>query len=80
MAAHRNERLGEIEEDDEFEDFATDDWTKADEDPEDAKLWEDNWDTENIDDEFSRQLRAELKKAQAAAAQNQQQQQPGPQQ
>lgn len=53
--------LGLLEEDDEFEEFPTEDWTGCDED-EDAHVWEDNWDDDNVEDDFSNQLRAELEK------------------
>ncbi|KAG5210148.1 hypothetical protein JEQ12_015342 [Ovis aries] len=37
------------------------DWAGLDED-EDAHVWEDNWDDDNVEDDFSNQLRAELEK------------------
>ena len=51
----------------------TTDWNEADEDQKDRDLWEDNWDDDNVEDDFSVQLRAELEKqgltpAAAAAA------------
>jgi len=68
--------LGVLEEDDEFEEFAVQDWDDSHTDlahlsgaaPGAAtsggdKLWEDNWDDDDIEDEFSVQLRAELEKA-----------------
>jgi len=60
-----------MEEDDEFEEFPEDDWDYRKEDSGDARMWEDNWDDENIDSEFANQLRAELennKKGETAAA------------
>ena len=33
------------------------DWTGADEDTGDVNVWEDNWDDDNIEDDFSQQLR-----------------------
>ncbi|CEG65375.1 hypothetical protein CU097_014798 [Rhizopus azygosporus] len=54
--------LGVLEEDDEFEEFATEDWGEDEEDQSDAHFWEDNWDDDDIDDAFSKQLRAELEK------------------
>uniref|UniRef100_A0A7N4V3B5 26S proteasome complex subunit SEM1 n=1 Tax=Sarcophilus harrisii TaxID=9305 RepID=A0A7N4V3B5_SARHA len=36
-------------------------WAGLDED-EDAHVWEDNWDDDNVEDDFSNQLRAELEK------------------
>ncbi|KAJ7991869.1 hypothetical protein DPEC_G00288330 [Dallia pectoralis] len=53
--------LGLLEEDDEFEEFPTEDWTGQEED-EDTHVWEDNWDDDNVEDDFSNQLRAELEK------------------
>ncbi|KAG8443108.1 hypothetical protein GDO86_011793 [Hymenochirus boettgeri] len=53
--------LGLLEEDDEFEEFPAEDWTGLEED-EDAHVWEDNWDDDNVEDDFSNQLRAELEK------------------
>ncbi|KZS92671.1 hypothetical protein SISNIDRAFT_105939 [Sistotremastrum niveocremeum HHB9708] len=66
---------GALEEDDEFEEFPVQDWddsstelahlkggvpggAKADGD----KLWEDNWDDDDVEEEFSLQLRNELEK------------------
>jgi len=67
--------LGVLEEDDEFEEFAVADWDDSQTDlahlggaaPGAAKsggdkLWEDNWDDDDIEDEFSVQLRNELAK------------------
>jgi 26 proteasome complex subunit DSS1 len=67
--------LGVLEEDDEFEEFAVADWDDSQTDlahlagaPPGAaksggdKLWEDNWDDDDIEDEFSVQLRNELAK------------------
>ncbi|GLB40466.1 putative DSS1_SEM1 [Lyophyllum shimeji] len=69
------QRLGVLEEDDEFEEFAVADWDDSQTDlahlggaaPGAAKsggdkLWEDNWDDDDIEDEFSTQLRNELAK------------------
>lgn len=33
------------------------DWTGADEEEEDVNVWEDNWDDDNVEDDFSSQLR-----------------------
>jgi len=54
--------LGLLEEDDEFEEFPAEDWTGADEDQGDVTVWEDNWDDNNVEDDFSQQLKAELEK------------------
>ncbi|XP_042301224.1 26S proteasome complex subunit SEM1-like [Sceloporus undulatus] len=48
-------------EEDEFKEFLAEDWTGLDED-EDAHVWEDNWDDDNVEDDFSIQLSAELEK------------------
>ncbi|KAJ7183189.1 DSS1/SEM1 family-domain-containing protein [Mycena filopes] len=71
----RQAQLGVLEEDDEFEEFPVADWDDAQTDlahlggsaPGAAKsggdkLWEDNWDDDDIEDEFSVQLRNELTK------------------
>ncbi|KAI9314394.1 DSS1/SEM1 family-domain-containing protein [Dichotomocladium elegans] len=55
-------QLGALEEDDEFEEFAAEDWNEADEDLDDSHFWEDNWDDDDVEDDFSKQLRAELQK------------------
>ncbi|KAI7835023.1 hypothetical protein BX661DRAFT_195578 [Kickxella alabastrina] len=45
---------GALEEDDEFEEF---------DDKEDVTLWDDNWDDDDLEDDFSKQLRVELERA-----------------
>ncbi|KAH9940975.1 DSS1/SEM1 family-domain-containing protein [Amylocystis lapponica] len=68
-------QLGVLEEDDEFEEFPVADWDDSETDlahlggaaPGAAKsggnkLWEDNWDDDDIEDDFSVQLRNELAK------------------
>ncbi|TFY82570.1 hypothetical protein EWM64_g1436 [Hericium alpestre] len=68
-------QLGVLEEDDEFEEFEVQDWDDSQTDvahlggaaPGAAKsggdkLWEDNWDDDDVEEEFSVQLRAELSK------------------
>ncbi|KAG5437828.1 hypothetical protein PCANB_000542 [Pneumocystis canis] len=49
------------EDDDEFEDFPAEDWTEADTDLgiSKDKLWDDNWDDDDIEDPFSVSLRKE---------------------
>jgi hypothetical protein len=37
-------------------------WGKDQEDPEDGQLWEDNWEDDDVGDDFSTQLRQELEK------------------
>ena len=52
--------LGLLEEDDEFEEFETEDWQQDEKegaDQKDVNLWEDNWDDDNIEDDFTIQLR-----------------------
>ncbi|KOS22419.1 putative 26S proteasome complex subunit sem-1 [Escovopsis weberi] len=54
-------------EDDEFEDFPVDDWpadqTEAAQDGGDTKhLWEESWDDDDMTDDFSAQLKEELKR------------------
>lgn len=53
--------LYQIGADDEFEEFEND-WTLAEEEEEDKHHWEEDWDDEELDDDFSKQLRAELDK------------------
>jgi len=72
-------QLGALEEDDEFEEFPVADWDDSETNlahlggsaPGAAKsggdkLWEDNWDDDDIEDEFSVQLRNELAKTKGA--------------
>jgi 26 proteasome complex subunit DSS1 len=33
------------------------DWEETEEDTEDAHFWEDNWDDDDVEDDFSKQLR-----------------------
>ncbi|CAG7836398.1 unnamed protein product [Allacma fusca] len=54
--------LGLLEEDDEFEEFPAESWTGNTEEEEEVKVWEDNWDDDNIEDDFGKQLREELEK------------------
>ncbi|KAK3822757.1 MAG: DSS1/SEM1 family-domain-containing protein [Benniella sp.] len=60
-------QLSGLEEDDEFEEFAAQDWNEAEEDK-DSHQWDDNWDDDDIEDDFSQQLRAELQKSNAGRA------------
>ena len=53
--------LGLLEEDDDFEEFPTEKWEKNEEDTADVNVWEANWDDDNAEDDFSIQLRSELK-------------------
>ncbi len=47
-------------EDDEFEEFQAETWDQAEETGSDAQLWEDNWDDDDVDEQFVAQLRQEL--------------------
>lgn len=38
------------------------DWTGNKEDEEELSVWEDNWDDDNVEDDFNQQLRAQLEK------------------
>jgi len=58
----KKEGLGLLEEDDEFEEFPADEWSGDEEDADDVNVWEDNWDEDTVEDDFSKQLRAELEK------------------
>ena len=49
--------LGLLEEDDEFEEFPAEEWDQKDEDETDVNVWEDNWDDDTVEDDFSLQLR-----------------------
>jgi len=53
-----------LEEDDEFEDFPVENWTQEDtEAPGDnTHLWEESWDDDDTSEDFSAQLKEELKK------------------
>ena len=53
--------LGLLEEDDDFEEFPSEKWDKNEEDTTDVNVWEGNWDDDNVEDDFSTQLRGELK-------------------
>lgn len=53
-----------LDDDDDFEEFPVEDWSQADEEKEDEKAaaWSENWDDDELDDEFSKKLQAELEK------------------
>jgi len=53
-----------LEEDDEFEDFPAEDWTEENTDlpSGNTHLWEESWDDDDTNDDFSAQLKEELKK------------------
>ncbi|KAH9865532.1 26S proteasome complex subunit [Plenodomus biglobosus] len=54
----------QLEEDDEFEDFPVEDWTEEETQIPggNAHLWEESWDDDDTNEDFSVQLREELKK------------------
>jgi 26 proteasome complex subunit DSS1 len=53
--------LGLLEEDDEFEEFPAHELGRTEtEEEKDMNVWEDNWDDDVVEDDFSNQLRAEL--------------------
>lgn len=59
----------QLEEDDEFEDFPIEDWAKEEEvgsQTANTHLWEESWDDDDTTDEFSVQLKEELKKMESA--------------
>lgn len=55
-----------LEEDDEFEDFPVEDWTAEESEMPPGSgtthLWEESWDDDDENEEFSKQLKEELKK------------------
>merc|ERR1711879_174741 len=52
-----------FEDDDEFEEFPADDWEKSDEAGQavNKNAWQENWDDDDIEDDFSEKLKAILK-------------------
>jgi len=54
----------DLECDDEFEEFGNEEWGAEEEDAEDVKQWEEDWDDTDANDDFTRQLRAELQRHQ----------------
>jgi len=59
-----------LEEDDEFEDFPSEDWTEENTDlpSGNTHLWEESWDDDDTNDDFSAQLKEELKKVEGSSA------------
>ncbi|KAF1762796.1 hypothetical protein GCK72_011059 [Caenorhabditis remanei] len=50
-------------EEEEFEEFPIQEWAeRADSEDDDVNVWEDNWDDETHESEFSKQLKEELRK------------------
>jgi len=56
-----------LEEDDEFEDFPVENWTQeeAEVPGDNTHLWEESWDDDDTSEDFSAQLKEELKKVEA---------------
>ncbi|KAF6779297.1 hypothetical protein AHF37_01167 [Paragonimus kellicotti] len=54
--------LGLLEEDDEFEEFLAHPNSGDPKKVEEVTVWEDNWDDDIVDDEFTHQLRTEFQK------------------
>lgn len=50
-------KISILEEDDEFEDFPMEDWNESEEIKIRVDQWEADWDDDNIQDEFTFQLR-----------------------
>ncbi|KAL2003557.1 hypothetical protein VTN02DRAFT_3340 [Thermoascus thermophilus] len=59
-----------LEEDDEFEDFPVEDWPQEETEQGatggNVHLWEESWDDDDASEDFSKQLREELKKVEAS--------------
>lgn len=53
-----------LEEDDEFEDFPVDSWNQEEnlKETASADLWEEDWDDVEVEDDFTKELKAELEK------------------
>lgn len=49
-----------LEEDDEFEEFEDEGWMDRKEEEEEKHYWADDWDNDDINEEFAAQLRQEL--------------------
>ncbi|KAJ3214626.1 hypothetical protein HDU67_001434 [Dinochytrium kinnereticum] len=60
--APKQTQFNDFEDDDEFEDFGLNEWDPSQEDSSDVDLWVEDWDVEDMNDEFTIQLRAELQK------------------
>jgi len=56
-----------LEEDDEFEEFEQQEWAAGEQDAEDPALWQDGWDDDEEDNNFTAQLRAELTASESGA-------------
>jgi len=56
----RPHKSSRTQEDDEFEEFEQQEWTAAAEDVQDPDMWQDGWEDDEDDTDFTAQLRAEL--------------------
>ena len=56
-----------LEEDDEFEEFEPQEWTAAAEDVQDPDMWQDGWEDDEDDADFTAALRKELAATEGAA-------------
>ncbi|KAJ5630834.1 uncharacterized protein N7484_010934 [Penicillium longicatenatum] len=61
-----------LEEDDEFEDFPVEDWSQEEAEQSatnegNEHLWEESWDDDDAAEDFSKQLKEELKKVEASS-------------
>ncbi|KAK3181901.1 26S proteasome complex subunit [Lecanicillium sp. MT-2017a] len=68
---NKETKAAALGEDDEFEDFPVDDWPEdqteaAQGNSETKHLWEESWDDDDTTDDFSQQLKEELKKVEAS--------------
>lgn len=62
--SNRNHQVSALEEEDEFEEFDSEDWDKSKEEPQNANLWEQDWDDDDMGDDFAVRLKQELAKQQ----------------
>ncbi|BBN03688.1 26 proteasome complex subunit DSS1 [Marchantia polymorpha subsp. ruderalis] len=60
-------KLDLFEDDDEFEEFETEEWDDEEGEKVALQQWEDDWDDDDVNDDFSAQLRTELESASAVA-------------
>ncbi|KAI5302028.1 hypothetical protein KEM56_001116 [Ascosphaera pollenicola] len=67
-APEKNLKPAVLEEDDEFEDFPVEDWPQEEQDASGNTdhLWEESWDDDDANEDFSRQLKEEIQKVEAS--------------
>lgn len=61
--ATEDARLDLFEDDDEFEEFENEEWDDEEGEKLALQQWEDDWDDDDINDDFSQQLKVELERA-----------------